>query len=84
VEVYVTEGGNAATARGGKKKRPRGEWVQVEVVRLFRGGSFEVGIGGKGAEEEGGEEEEEEEEVPRRKMKLTVEGYPKEWRHVAK
>ena len=80
VEVYVTEGGGGGggggAARGGKRKRPRGEWVQAEVVRLFRGGSFEVVIGGKGTKEEEGGKEEEEEAAPLLESATDKEGGP--------
>ena len=84
LSVFIAEGGEKGGGGRSGKKRPRGEWVTAEVVRVLRGGSFEVGVPVP-AEEESSEEDdvEDEKEPTMRKIKCGLDGHDREWRYVA-
>ena len=86
LEVFLTEDGEKGGGGGGRsgKKRARGEWVAAEVVRVLRGGSFEVGVPVPAEEESSEEDDVEDERRPTtRKVKYGLDGHDREWRYVA-
>ena len=58
--------------------------VAAEVVRVLRGGSFEVGVPVPAEEESSEEDDVEDERRPTtRKVKYGLDGHDREWRYVA-